>query len=167
MDRSEQACPEADRPADVRDAAVRGWLYVGRRMKPTTLAAGLGASLPVIASTIHAVSVGVVPAGDRAIIALRADEVLSAHPPLVGQYSASSVVAGAVTHSPGPMLYWLLALPARYGSPSSLAVVIGLVNILCVFLSVALARRRGGGRSCSLRDRAGSALALMVAGDAA
>ncbi len=114
-------------------------------MRPTTLAAGLGASLPVIVSTINAVSVGVVPAGDRAIIALRADEVLSAHPPLVGQYSASSVVAGAVTHSPGPMLYWLLALPAHYGSPSSLAVVVGLLNIVCVFLSVALARRRGGG----------------------
>ncbi len=113
-------------------------------MKPSTLAAGLGASLPVIASTIHAVGVGVVPAGDRAIIALRADEVLSSHPPLVGQYSASSVVAGAVTHSPGPMLYWLLALPAHYGSPSGPAVLIGLVNTLCVLGSVALARRRGG-----------------------
>ncbi len=123
---------------------VRVWLYVGHKMKPTTLAAGLGASLPVIASTIHAVGVGVVPAGDRAIIALRADEVLSAHPPLVGQYSASSVVAGAVTHSPGPMLYWLLALPAHYGSPSSPAVMIGLLNTLCILFSVALARRRGG-----------------------
>lgn len=113
-------------------------------MKPTTLAAGLGASLPVIVSTVHALDAGVVPAGDRAIIALRAYEVFTAHTPLVGQYSASSLVSGAITHSPGPLLYWLLAIPARVGAPGSLALVMGIVNILATVIAVALARRRGG-----------------------
>jgi len=115
-----------------------------RFVKPTTLAAGLGASLPVIVSTVHAVDAGVQPAGDRAIIALRAYEVFTAHTPLVGQYSASSLVSGAITHSPGPLLYWLLAIPARVGAPASLAIVMGAVNTLATIAAVALARRRAG-----------------------
>src|SRR5262249_28180382 len=43
-----------------------------------------------------------------------------------------------------PMLFWLLALPARFGSPTSLAWTMGAVNTLAIVGSVALARRRGG-----------------------
>jgi hypothetical protein len=113
-------------------------------MKPTTLAAGLAAAVPVIVSTVRGVAAGVAPAGDRAIIALRAYDVFTSHTPLVGQYSASTVLSGRVVHSPGPMLYWLLALPVRLGSPSSPTLVVGIVNALAVILAVALARRRGG-----------------------
>ena len=100
--------------------------------------------MPTIASTAGAVAAGVVPAGDRAVIALRAYEVFSPHTPLVGEYSASSVVAGRVVFSPGPLLYWLLAVPARFGSPTSLSVLVGVVNVLAIMGVVALARRRGG-----------------------
>jgi hypothetical protein len=100
--------------------------------------------VPTLASTAGAVAAGVVPAGDRAVIALRAYEVFSSHTPLVGEYSASSVVAGRVVYSPGPLLYWLLAIPARFGSPASLSVLVGAVNVLAILGAVALARRRGG-----------------------
>jgi hypothetical protein len=113
-------------------------------VRASTLAAGLGAALPTVASTAGAVAAGVVPAGDRAVIALRAYEVFSSHTPLVGEYSASSVVAGRAVYSPGPLLYWLLAFPARFGSPASLSVLVGVLNVLAIVGSVALARRRGG-----------------------
>ena len=84
------------------------------------------------------------PAGDQGIIATRAYDVLSVHTPLVGQYSLVSTVTGHLTYSPGPMLYWLIALPARFGAPQTIALTMGLANVLAVLGIVALARRRGG-----------------------
>jgi hypothetical protein len=109
------------------------------------IVAGLAAAIPVMNSTIKAVRAGWVPAGDDGIIATRGWDVLTLHTPLVGQYSeAGLVVHGQVMHSPGPMLYWLLALPARFGSVASIAVTMGVVNTLAIIGCVALARRRGG-----------------------
>jgi hypothetical protein len=109
------------------------------------VAAGVAAALPVIDSTIKAVHAGWVPAGDDGIITTRAWDVLTSHTPLVGQYSeAGLVVPGQVLHSPGPLLYWLLALPARFGSVQSIAVTMGAVNTLAIVGCVILARRRGG-----------------------
>ncbi|HTW42636.1 MAG TPA: hypothetical protein VMD79_10010 [Solirubrobacteraceae bacterium] len=109
------------------------------------VATGLGAAIPVINSTVKAVRAGWVPAGDDGIIATRGWDVLTSHTPLVGQYSeAGLVIKGQVMHSPGPMLYWLLALPARFGSVTSLAATMGAVNTLAIVGCVMLARRRGG-----------------------
>jgi hypothetical protein len=110
-----------------------------------TLATGVAAATPVISSTVKAVQAGWTPAGDDGIIATRSWDVLTSHTPLVGQYSeAGRVIAGQMLHSPGPMLYWLLALPARLGSVSALPVTIGVVNTLSIAGCVILARRRGG-----------------------
>jgi hypothetical protein len=108
------------------------------------LAAGVAAAVPVLVSTVHAVRAGWEPAGDDGIILTRAWDVLTAHSPLIGQYSESGLVSGQVVHSPGPLLYWLLALPARFGSPASIAVTMGAMNTLAIVGCVALARRRGG-----------------------
>ena len=109
------------------------------------VAAGLAAAIPVLVSTANAVSAGWVPAGDDGIIATRGWDVLSAHTPNVGQYSeAGLVISHQILHSPGPMLYWLIALPARFGSVTSIALTMGIVNTLAIIGAVALARRRGG-----------------------
>jgi hypothetical protein len=109
------------------------------------IVAGLAAAIPVMSSTVKAARAGWVPAGDDGIIATRAWDVFTSHTPLVGQYSeAGLVVHGQLMHSPGPMLYWLLALPARFGSVTSLAVTMGVVNTLAIIGCVALAHRRGG-----------------------
>jgi hypothetical protein len=107
------------------------------------LGTGVGAALPVIVSTVHAVSAGWLPLGDDAIIAVRSYDVLSTHPPLLGSYSASSQVIGQPVLSPGPLLFWLLALPVRLGEVAP-AVTMGIVNVCAVVGVVALARRRGG-----------------------
>jgi hypothetical protein len=108
------------------------------------VAAGVAAAVPVLVSTVHAIQAGWQPAGDDGIIVTRAWDVLTAHSPLIGQYSESGLVTGQIVHSPGPLLYWLLALPARFGSPASIALTMGAVNTLAIVGCVALARRRGG-----------------------
>jgi hypothetical protein len=106
---------------------------------------GLAAAIPVINSTIKAVHAQWVPAGDDGIIATRGWDVFTSHTPLIGQYSeAGLVLHGQIMHSPGPLQYWLLALPARFGSVTSIAVSMGVINTLAIIGCVALARRRGG-----------------------
>jgi len=112
----------------------------------------------VIVSTVAATRADWVPGADTAIIATRAHDVLTSHPPLVGQYSLAGKVTGHVTHSLGPMLFWLLALPASYGSTASLIWTMGAVNTLAIVGAVALARRRGG---LVLMFAAALAIALM------
>jgi hypothetical protein len=122
-----------------RRAAAMAW-----RAAPV-LGAGLAASIPVLVSTGNAVGDGWVPAGDDGIIATRGWDVLTSHTPNVGQYSeAGLVIAHQIVHSPGPMLYWLIALPARFGGVSSLALTMGVANTIAIVGTVALARRRGG-----------------------
>ncbi len=131
--------PDAAGPATAKPArAVR----LADRL--LTLAAGLVAAIPVIAATVRAIEAGWVPVADRGIIATRAHDVFTSHMPLVGQYTLAGEVTGHVTHSLGPMLFWLLAVPAYYGSTVGMTVVMGATNTLSIVGCVVLARRRGG-----------------------
>jgi hypothetical protein len=109
-----------------------------------TLAAGLAAAIPVIAATIDAIHAGWMPVADRGIIATRAHDVFTSHMPLVGQYTLAGEVTGHVTHSLGPMLFWLLAPTAYLGSTVGMTLTMGTLNTLSIVGCVALARRRGG-----------------------
>ena len=120
---------------------ARRW-FVDHRL---VLATGGAAALPIVVSTVRAVVDGWAPLGDDALIAVRSYEVLTAHPPLLGMPSTGPTgVLGEQTFHLGPLLFWLLALPAHFLGPSSLAVTAGLVNVACVMGSVGLAHRRGG-----------------------
>src|SRR3954447_5202648 len=137
-------------------SATRSWLASHGAL----LAAGLLASIPVILSTAHTLALGWYPIGDDAIIAARSYDVFTAHPPLLGAYSATSVVLGQASHHPGPLLFWLLAIPARLGGPVAMTLTVGVANAAAVFGCVALARRRGG---TLLMIVAASTLAVMSA----
>lgn len=121
------------------------------------LLAGLLAVLPVMVASAHAVDFRWTPSSDDGVIALRAFDVFSANPPLLGQWSQSSPLIHEPTYSLGPMLYWLLAIPARI---DGIAVVLTMaaVNAACVVGSVLLAGRRGG---IALALGTAGALALM------
>jgi hypothetical protein len=137
------AAPAPEPRPDRRGPLARPARWLQARLPQ--LLAGLAAAIPVIDSTVKAVHAQWVPAGDDGIIATRGWDVLTSHTPLIGQYSeAGLVLRGQVMHSPGPLLYWLLALPARFGSVTSIAVTMGLLNTLAIIGCVALARRRGG-----------------------
>ena len=106
--------------------------------------AGLAAALPVIVSTIRGVIDGWTPTHDAAYIAASSYDVFSLHTPLIGRYTLATILTGHNTYSPGPLLYWLLAIPARILPPISLEIWMGTVNTLAVVAVLALARRRGG-----------------------
>jgi hypothetical protein len=129
------------------------------RGRGLTAAVGVAAALPVIVATIRALAAGWVPVADQGTIASRAYAVLGSHTPLLGQYTFASRVAGHVTHDLGPLLYWLLAVPARVGGAPALTATMGAANTAAIVGSVALARRRGG---VALMAASGAALALMA-----
>jgi hypothetical protein len=108
------------------------------------LALGLLAAGPVIAATAHALIDGWLPAGDQANIATRAYDVFTSRSSLVGLHSDASAVTNHAVYSLGPMLFWLLALPARFASPGWMTLTMGLVNTAAIVGVVVLARRRGG-----------------------
>ena len=105
---------------------------------------GLCAAIPILASTLRALIDGWLPAGDQANIATRAYDVLTSHTPLVGQHSDATELTHHAVYSLGPMLFWLLAIPARLPYTGALIVTIGLVNCAAVVGATVLARRRGG-----------------------
>jgi hypothetical protein len=124
-----------------RVRALVGWL-VEHRLE---LAVGLAASLPIIVSTIEVIEAGWVPVGDDGLIAVSAYDVLSADSPLLGPWSSGySAIVGEPAFHPGPLLFWLLALPARFLPPGAMEVTVALVNVASVVGAVGLARRRGG-----------------------
>jgi hypothetical protein len=56
---------------------------------------------------------GWVASGDDAAIAVRAHQTLSLHPPLVGLTTTASNNTGPPLYDPGPLLFWILAIPVR------------------------------------------------------
>jgi hypothetical protein len=69
--------------------------------------------IAVMAPTIVVLSKGWVSAGDDAAIAIRSYQTFSFHPPLVGLASTASAGHGSTLYDPGPLLFWLLAVPVR------------------------------------------------------
>jgi len=73
---------------------------------------------------------------DDATISLRSYQVLSLHPPLVGQLSGSSIGSGHILYDPGPLQFALLALPVHIdpaqGALWGAAVIFGLCLSLAV-----------------------------------
>jgi hypothetical protein len=106
--------------------------------------AGLGASLPVIVAGARAIANGWLPLADQGTIATNAYNVFTSHTPLVGQYSMASGAVGHRIYEPGPLLYWLLALPARFGDPAALTLTMCVFNTATILACVAIARRKGG-----------------------
>jgi hypothetical protein len=105
--------------------------------------AALIAAVPVAVAAIQALRLGWTVSSDDGVIATRAFDVFSAHSPLVGQRSQVSPLAGHTTYAPGPLLYWLLAVPARMGS-FTMALTMALVSIACAVGIVLIAGGRGG-----------------------
>ena len=83
-----------------------------------------------------------IPVGDTAIMALRAPDVLSRHPPLIGMPASGASNAAHVVHFPGALqLYWL-AIPVRVLGPTwGTVVAMGLLNTIWILLAAWLIRR--------------------------
>ncbi len=139
--------PRSSRAALLAGAPTR-WAASADRLLGRSwlvLATGLAAALPIVVTMVHVVAVGWAPLGDDAVVAVRAIDVLSSHPPLVGMPAGGATgVLDEQAYHLGPLLFWLLALPARVVDPRFLPATVGLVNVAAVMGIVALAHRRGG-----------------------
>jgi hypothetical protein len=84
--------------------------------------------------------------GDSAIIALRTDDVLSAHPPLLGNPTTAGTSGAQDAFHPGPLEFALLALPLRAWVPEATGLLVGsaLINCAAVAVVALFAHRRGG-----------------------
>ncbi|HUF32497.1 MAG TPA: hypothetical protein VMN58_04720 [Acidimicrobiales bacterium] len=114
------------------------------------LAAIALAVLPVVVATVRAASRGWLPVGDNAYFAIRARDVLTEHHPLLGTWTSASVSAGTDFNNPGPLLFDLLAVPAKLGDEVGVAVGAALLNCLALVLIAVMARRRGGVATAAL-----------------
>ncbi len=117
----------------------------GRRREVLALAALAAAvAVPLVVSGARLAAGGWTPTLDDGVIATRSFDVFSTRSPALGQYSLASAPGAPPTHSPGPLLYWLLAVPTRFAPSWGTPVVLGLVSGLLLAAVVVLAGRRGG-----------------------
>lgn len=105
------------------------------------------ALVPVVAAIVFALVHHWLPAGDDAVIAIRAHDVFSRHPPLVGMPSTLTVPGhDVVVAHPGPLLFWVLAIPDRLAGARPVGILVGaaLINVFGILGSAWAARRVGG-----------------------
>jgi hypothetical protein len=110
---------------------------------------------PVVAAGVTALSYRWMPAGDWGILELRVTDVGNAHTPLVGPYSRFG------WNHPGPLLFWVLAVPYRLlgGSPTALLLGAAAINAGAVTGMLVFAWRHG--RMALLAPTA-AAMAIVV-----
>ncbi len=98
---------------------------------------------PVVVALVKAINADWTPLSDDAVIATRAYDVLSGHSPLVGQWSQASPLIGEPAHGAGPLLYWLLAVPARVAATAMVVTMAGVAAV-SVIGALMVAQRLGG-----------------------
>lgn len=88
------------------------------------------------------------PVSDQSAVVAGAFDVFSSSPPLTGNTSALTDVAGSVTqiYHPGPIQLWLLAGPVHLFAPSPVGALIGsaLLIAVCTAVILTVAYRIGG-----------------------
>lgn len=99
--------------------------------------AALVVCLPLAFFAIRLLAHGWVLQGDEALVAVRAHDVWSAHPPLVGMRSTSSVTSpGVYAHHPGPLQFYLLAIPYAATNFASWSIVVTDAALACFFAAL-------------------------------
>lgn len=123
---------------------IRGPVALGETALLGLCALAIGA--PVLVSVLDANSAGWWPVDDHALTGLAAHDVLNGHPPVMGPRTTTAHVSGVETHHPGPMLYYLLALPLAIagGQPSGLLAGSALVTVALGWLACWVAMRYFG-----------------------
>lgn len=84
------------------------------------------------------------PTSDDAAIAWRTFDVFTAHAPLVGAFNDATVSASRPVFDPGPLEYYLLAVPERIDTVHGVLWGAAVVCIALVVLAVEAAWRAGG-----------------------
>lgn len=125
------------------------------------LAPALALGAAVVAAVIRARADGWYPVGDNAFFALRSRDVFTEHHPLLGTWTSASQTLGFDVNNPGPLLFDVLAIPAKLDPrllPAGVAaLVVGSVLAMAVCASRVAGRR---GVVLALFGSAGLAVAM-------
>src|SRR3954471_8013371 len=117
-------------------------------------------AVPVVAVTIMALTQTWLPPSDHALIEIRTMDVGGAQTPLLGSYSRLG------WNHPGPLEFWLLALPYRLFGGTTKGMLVGAIaiNVAAIVGCLAIAWRRG---RTVLTLIVGVALAALIRGHGA
>jgi hypothetical protein len=103
------------------------------------------ALVPIAVAAALAVHHHWVPLGDDAFFAIRARDVFTRDPPLLGTWTSASLTTRTAFNNPGPLLFDLLSLPATISTAGAgIAIGVAIVNSSCVLGIAVFAYRRGG-----------------------
>lgn len=107
--------------------------------------AALVACLPGISAFI-AWRDGWVPVSDWSVPVILAWDTFDGHARAIGQWTSLSRVVGHDLYQPGPLQFWILAVPERLFAPSPVGALIGsaLVATAAIVVLLVVAWRRGG-----------------------
>lgn len=119
--------------------------------------------VPIIVATIRALIDGWLAIGDNANFLIRSRDVLTANHPLLGTWSSASLAIGDPVNHPGPLMFDLLAVPAKIGSSGGLAVGVALIAIASV-IGIAVFGQRAGGTRLALTSLAAAAALAWTMG---
>lgn len=119
--------------------------------------------LPFVTAVMRATRHGWYPTGDRALLAVRARDVLTEHHPLLGTAASVALGENVITNHPGPMFFDLAALPVRLlGAGAGLAVSAAAINVAAGVLAIVFGSRRLGRQGSILVTIMFSTLAFVV-----
>jgi hypothetical protein len=104
----------------------------------------LVATVPLVVAAARALSNGWYPIGDNAFFPLRARDVLTEHHPLLGTWTSASLSVGVDINNPGPLLFDILALPAKIDIAAGTVIAVVAMHLASVVLGVHWGRRVAG-----------------------
>lgn len=114
----------------LRPANLKSWL---------ALVAHIAVLLPLAWGFAWMVHEQWIPTGDDALIGLRTLDVFTENPPVMGQRSTSHLLgADLASHHPGPLQYYILAVPALIAGSHPYGLLLGMLLLCGWSSSVAL-----------------------------
>lgn len=102
------------------------------------------AIIPVVWAVVTSISDNWTASADNAYFLLRARDVGTEHTPLLGTWTSTSLSLDFDVNNPGPMLFFLLAVPVKLGESTGLLVGAALINVAAI-VGIAWALRRNAG----------------------
>ena len=95
------------------------------------------AALPILVAIVRALATHRTPLGDNGLIALRANDVLTADHPWFGTWTSASLSAGVEFNNPSPLHFEALSLFVKtFGVTAGSVIGAGLLNIAAVVVAV-------------------------------
>lgn len=129
-------------------------------------ALAVAVAAPLIGLLVGLVRGGWAPTGDEAVIAWRSWDVFAGPSPLLGQFTQASASSPTPVYDPGPLLYWVLAVPEHLFPRVGAAVGSLGWSAVCLVVAVVAAGRAGGARAAGAAAGGLLLVAWSVAGAA-